>query len=193
MKKLLVLLLLVVGALVVATLAMSGEWSVARTKVMAATPAQIHATVERLSTWPEWSYWSLETDPEAKFTFSGPEAGEGCTWDWTSSGDLGEGTMTVVSSSVEDGMRYRIEMKSMDMKMDGHVAYKAVDGGTEVHFSSSGVTAGPMKLMSLFVDSMVGPSYETSLSQLEEYVSKKPSFPTPEKGTKAAAQDGEEG
>ena len=40
-------------------------------------------------------------------TSEGVDDMAGNTWDWTSSGDLGEGTMTVVSSSVEDGMRYR--------------------------------------------------------------------------------------
>ena len=178
MKKLFVLLLVIVAALGISLVALSGEWSVSRSQVLAAKPAQIHQAVEKLSTWPDWSSWSKESDPEASFEFSGPEAGVGATWAWESEGDLGVGSMKVLSSSVAEGMHYGIEMEGMNM--EGLVTYEVVDGGTKVTFASSGVSEGLYKLMAPLVDRFVGPSYEASLAGLEAYL-QKAAAPLPEK------------
>lgn len=168
MKKLIVLLLVIVAALGGSLAVMSGEWSVERSQVVAGTPVQVHQVVEDLSTWPDWSYWNKETDPSAEFEFSTPASGAGATWDWESEGDLGVGTMKVISSSVAEGMHYGIEMAGM--KLQGRLTYREVDGGTLVTFASSGVSEGLLKLMAPLVDRFVGPSYESSLAGLDRYL-----------------------
>ncbi|MFT7676163.1 MAG: hypothetical protein ACI8QC_000131 [Planctomycetota bacterium] len=168
MKKLLIIPGVLLAAFVVAMLTMSGEWAVSRTQVVHASATEINEVVERLNSWPEWSYWSKEQDPEASFTFSGPEGGVGSTWNWESDGELGTGTIKVVSSSVADGLRYELDMAGMTLQ--GSLSYQAVDGGTEVTFASEGKSEGWMKIFSPFVDSMVGPSYESSLAGLERHM-----------------------
>ncbi len=169
MKFLLALLLLIVASMGAALIFLSGDWSVARSGQVPGAPAEVHAVVENLSTWPNWSYWSKETDPEASFTFTGPASGPGCTWSWVSEGELGSGTMKVVSSSVEEGMCYAIEAEGMTL--EGKVLCVASEGGTRVVFSSEGSLGGAQKLMAPLIDRFVGPSYESSVQGLAAYVS----------------------
>lgn len=163
MKKLLIIPAVLIAAFLVAMLTMSGEWSASRSLLVHASAGEINGVVERLNSWPEWSYWSQEQDPEASFAFSGPEGGVGSTWNWESDGELGTGTIEVTSSSVAEGMRYQLDMQ-------GKLSHKAVEGGTEVTFSSEGQSEGWMKVFTPFVDSMVGPSYEAPLAGLETYM-----------------------
>lgn len=178
MKVLLALLLIIVASLGAALVFLSGDWSVLRNGQVAGAPADVHAVVENLSTWPDWSYWSKETDPEAAFTFSGPESGVGCTWSWTSEGELGTGTMKVVSSSVAAGMRYEIEAEGMTLT--GTVQCVEEGSGTNVIFSSEGTLGGAQKLMAPLIDRFVGPSYETSIAGLASYVAKQKPAAEPE-------------
>ena len=85
---------------------LSSRASVERTRTIAAPPFILQATLEDLSTWPEWSAWSLERDPEAKFTFEG-DPGEGMLWTWDSEGPLKKGSLTVLASSEEE-LRYQL-------------------------------------------------------------------------------------
>lgn len=169
MKILLALLLIIVASMGAALFFLSGDWSVVRNGQVAGAPADVHAVVENLSTWPDWSYWSKETDPEATFTFTGPASGPGCTWSWVSEGELGSGTMKVVSSSVEEGMCYAIEAEGMTL--EGKVLCVPSGDGTDVIFSSDGTLGGAQKLMAPLIDRFVGPSYESSVQGLAAYVS----------------------
>lgn len=56
------------------------------------------------------------------------------------------------------------------MTLQGKLSYEAIDGGTEVTFSSQGKSQGWMKIFTPFVDCMVGPSYEASLAGLAAYM-----------------------
>lgn len=170
MKILLALLFLIVASLGAALVFLSGDWSVLRSGQVDAAPAQVHAVVENLSTWPDWSYWSKETDPEAKFTFSGPESGVGCTWSWVSEGELGTGTMKVVSSTLDEGMCYEIEAEGMTLAGTVLCRPAGSGAGTEVVFSSEGKLGGAQKLMAPLIDRFVGPSYETSIAGLASHV-----------------------
>ena len=51
--------------------------TVERSVVIAAEPAAVHVHLNDIKTWPEWSAWTKEKDPTAKWEFSGAASGVG--------------------------------------------------------------------------------------------------------------------
>lgn len=75
MKKLLigclglivVLVLVVVGAIMM----MDSTVVVERSKTVSGTPDEVYAVISDLHTWPDWTAWSKEADPDCTWDFQG--------------------------------------------------------------------------------------------------------------------------
>ena len=168
----LALLLLLVLGLLGWGMTQPSETSVVREVVIADSVQDVQATLEDLTTWPEWSYWTNEVDPDAKFTFSGSKTGKGAVWEWDSEGPLGTGSL-----SITDTVPGRVDM-ILHFDPEGasvqNITYLELvatpDGGTKVTWTLDAdlpnlvwrITAGLGLL-----EKMVGEQYEAGLANLK--------------------------
>jgi hypothetical protein len=142
---------------------------VERSRVIAAPPFILQATLEDLSTWPKWSAWSKERDPDVEWTFEG-EPGEGMHWVWESEGPLKNGTLTVLSSG-EDELRYRLEFVDGErfMQAEDSIRMEVTPEGTKVTWTLDHEFDDLMTRWMVAVgvfDAMLGANYEAGLEGL---------------------------
>jgi hypothetical protein len=96
-KKILLLLLALIGAFVIYVALQPDEYRVERSVTIAAPAGEVFGNVNNLRKWDAWSPWA-KLDPDAKVAFEGPEAGEGATMTWDGDDNVGAGKMTIVES-----------------------------------------------------------------------------------------------
>src|SRR4051794_3284656 len=93
------LLLLVIGLAgfmaFVATL--PDDFTVSRSVTVDASREQLFPWINNLHKSHEWSPWT-KLDPNAKFTFEGPEEGPGAIFSWVGNDKMGEGKMTIIDA-----------------------------------------------------------------------------------------------
>ena len=133
--------------------------------------AAVQAVVEDLSTWPEWSAWNKERDPQAEWSFEG-EPGAGMRWSWQSEGPLGTGSLTVTGSTPERvDFQLRFEDSSGLMEASDAMVLTPTEEGTQVTWAMDH-TFDPLLLrwivqLGVF-DAMLGADYEAGLTGLGE-------------------------
>ena len=81
MKKfgILLVILLVIFAIISAFL--PSRYEVERERMVDASASEVFAVLSDLSTWPDWTAWNVERDPEAVFEYDGEGEGSVMTWD----------------------------------------------------------------------------------------------------------------
>lgn len=142
---------------------------VERTRTIAAPPFILQATLEDLSTWPEWSAWSKEKDPAVEWTFEG-DPGVGMRWSWDSEGPLKQGSLTVLESA-EDVLRYQLVFIDGERRMEASdsIRLEVTSEGTLVTWSLEhefdDLMGRWMVGLGLF-DTMLGADYEKGLGNL---------------------------
>ncbi len=152
-------------------MALSGQARVERTALVEAPPFAVQAVVEDLSTWPEWSAWNKERDPQAEWSFEG-EPGAGMRWSWQSEGPLGTGSLTVTGSTPERvDFQLRFEDSSGLMEASDSMVLMPTEEGTQVTWAMDH-TFDPLLLrwivqLGVF-DAMLGADYEAGLTGLGE-------------------------
>ncbi len=158
----LVLILLVVG------LIMPSAWTVSRSRVIAATPTEIHTYVGDWDKWPEWSPFENE-DPGMVITVEGVGTGVGAKRSWTSE-SMGAGSQTITATDPEKGMSFVLAMDGMEMQ--GEIAYEVVPEGTRVTWTDRGDMGGNpfMRLFVPMLEGMLGESFERGLVDLDAAV-----------------------
>lgn len=159
-----------VGAATLLVVAVSfflpSTYSVTRTQVIAAEPIHIHALVNDLERWPEWTPW-LESDPTMTVTRSAVTAGVGAHQSWQ--GESGDGELTFTASDPTVGITYDMTFDGGKYASESIIRYAAVPGGTEVTWNMTGENGlNPMaRYFGLVMDSAVGPMFEDGLAKLK--------------------------
>ncbi|CAM2847972.1 SRPBCC family protein [Rariglobus hedericola] len=169
LKKILLVAAVLVTVFIVVVAMQPAEFRVARTTVIAASPATVFAKVNDLRTWQEFSPWA-KIDPNAKATFAGPQTGTGSSFTWVGNSEVGEGTMTIVESRPHELIRFKLEfVKPFEGTNDAEFTFKPVDAQTEVTWSMSGKNNFFFKAVGLFIDceKMIGPQFEEGLANLK--------------------------
>ena len=169
MKVIKILLGIIVGVLAlifIGTLFMSPHYRVERAQVMNATPERIFPHINNLSAWREWMVWA-KRDPNMKITYSGPESGVGCKSSWESESE-GSGEMTISESVAPEKVAYDLYFPEYKSRSIGVISLEKVDGGTKVNWVNEGEMDGIVgKIFVFFMDSMLGPDFETNLANLK--------------------------
>ena len=164
---LLVLLIIVAGAIYVATL--ENTYNVTRTKVIKAPQAFVYSMVDDYKNWPAWSPW-IEKDTSATLTFGKKTSGKGGSYGW--SGEvLGEGSMETLSTKINESINQKIKfIKPFESESDIYWKFKPNDGGTVVTWGMKGEMDFMLKAYTAFSGSMdknVGPDFERGLFKLD--------------------------
>jgi carbon monoxide dehydrogenase subunit G len=149
-----------------------GEANVSRSAEIAAPPEKVFAIVSSVRRFQEFSPWA-EMDPDAKYTFEGPETGAGQKMSWTSANrNVGSGTQTV--TEYIEGRRVAAEMDLSEMgKAVAAWDIEPSGAGTRATWSLKAPLDGiMMKWIGLMFDRWVGADYEKGLAKLKAVAEK---------------------
>lgn len=144
------------------------RFDVSRIIIIDAPPEQVHAYVNNLRRWQEWSPWE-SLDPKVLRTYEGPEAGTGATYSWTGNRRAGAGSMNITSSTPE-----RIEvdvafLKPFPSRNSMTFAFDPFHAKTRVTWRVSGGLSPLMAVVQRVrpLDKLIGPDFDRGLMQLQ--------------------------
>ena len=150
------------------------EFTVTRAENISAPPEKIFPHVNDLHKWEAWSPWA-KLDPNAKYTFSGADAGTGAAMAWIGSKKVGAGKMTITESQPSGLIRFRLDFqKPMQASNTAEFTFRPEGGQTVVTWSMSGKNNFFFKAFGLFVncDKMIGGDFERGLAGLKSVTEK---------------------
>ena len=164
---LLILLIVVAGAIYIATL--ENSYEVSRTKVINAPAQVIFNNINDYKNWPSWSPW-IEQEPGAQLTYADKTSGVGASYSWNGE-ILGQGEME--TTEIKDGefIGQKIKfVKPFESESDIYWNLKPVEEGTEVTWGMKGNMDFMFKAFAAFtggMDKQIGPDYERGLFKLD--------------------------
>ncbi len=166
---LLLLLIIVAGAIYIATL--ESSYDVNRTRTIKAPVQVVFNNVNDYKTWPSWSPW-LGKDPTTELTYGENTSGKGATHSWKSNHeDVGEGNMETIEVIENESIDQKITfIKPWESQSDIYWSFKSVDDGTEVTWGMKGELDFTSRAFMAFAGGMekqVGPDYENGLFKLD--------------------------
>jgi len=173
--KILIGTAVVLVALVAYVATQPGEFSVSRSATFAAPAPAVFAQVNELKKWEAWSPWAKK-DPQAKQSYAGPAAGAGASMSWVGNKEVGEGRMTIVDSSPNALVRFKLEFfKPFAATNSAEFSFKEEGGRTALTWSMRGQNNFIGKAMCLVfdMDKMVGGDFEAGLAGIKAIVEKK--------------------
>jgi hypothetical protein len=147
---------------------------VERSASLAAAP---QALFEHVNDHHKFLVWNpfLKLDPNAKITYSGPDAGVGAACAWDGNKEVGAGSCTIVESKPGELVRCRMDWKRpMEGTATVDFTFKPNGDKTVVTWAMYGQNGFMGKLVSLFIDcdKMCGPQFEKGLASLGEVATK---------------------
>ena len=170
-KILLVVALVVIVVAIVAAF-QPATYRAVRTATFAAPPASVFAQANDLKKYQTWNPFG-KSDTAATYAYEGPATGMGSILKWSSTGQTGEGTMTIVASRPNEVVRYRLVfIRPMAGAGDMAITLQPQGNQTLVTWSMEGDKAYLAKLMGLFMsmDKMIGGAFERGLAELKSIV-----------------------
>jgi uncharacterized protein YndB with AHSA1/START domain len=175
LKRLLIGLVLLLGAFAVVVWFQPDDYRLTRTTVIVAPAAAVFAQVNDLKKWDDWSPWA-KLDPNAKVTFSGPQAGVGASFRWDGNDKVGAGTMTITESRPNERVATRTDFtRPFEGSSHSDFVFSEAGGRTDVIWSMFGAQNFIGKAICLFMpmEKMLGPEFEKGLAQLKQAVERK--------------------
>jgi hypothetical protein len=150
------------------------RWEVKRSTVINAPPEVVYPFVANLKTgWPRWSLFDYE-DPDIAYSYSGPDEGVGAEREWISD-KMGNGTQRITKADPKKGVEFELTMDN-GFALTGRLDFDpfetlgvATQTATEVTWTDTGDVGGNLlyRWMALFMDAMMGDTFETSLETLK--------------------------
>lgn len=151
-------------------------WKVERAIVINAKPDKIYPLIADFKNgWSQWSAFDYE-DSEIQYTYNAIEAGLGAGRTWTSK-KIGDGEQRIVSAEENALIQFELKMTQTDFLVHGEIALIAIDDyKTRVTWTDWGeADNNPFnRWMAFFIDAMMGPAFEKSLSKLKEITEVEP-------------------
>jgi len=170
--KILIALALLIAVIAIVAAFQSATYRVVRTATISAPPASVFAQTNDLHKYQIWNPFG-KSDSAAKYVYEGPATGLGSILKWSSTGQTGEGTMTIVESRPNELVRYRLVF-IRPMAGAGDMAFTLQPQGNQtlVTWTMDGDKAYLAKLMGLFMsmDKMIGGAFERGLAEIKTIV-----------------------
>lgn len=175
MKKILIVILSLVAALLILAAILPSSIRVERAADIAA-PAEIiyEQVVDFEKTWA-WSPWK-EKDPEMEIAYGDMRAGVGASYSWKGNSDVGEGSMKITAVDQPNSIEEELVLAPMPPKKIFWTFEEIMvegDGGdlspqTHVVWALESDLDYPVgRLMGLMMDSWLGQDFEQGLSNLK--------------------------
>ena len=168
MRKVLIVLLVLVLALIGGGFALPTALSVERSRLLPCAPEAIFVHVNSLRRTRAWSPWQ-ELDPGTENLYSGPDEGVGAKQEWKGQ-KSGSGTQEITSSSPNQEVRSRLFFKDFGSGADAHIRLARTELGTNVSWGFTGDPVGNPMLRyfnALYMKSALSKQYDRGLELLE--------------------------
>lgn len=140
---------------------------VERSARIQATPEKIFPMINNLQRFTTWSPFEIK---DMQRTFSGPESGEGATYDWEGE-EAGKGRLEITESSPPDKVVMSLSfVRPFETRNEVEFTLKPEDDATLVTWSMRGPMVLASKVVSVFIDinEMIGNDYERGLQNLKK-------------------------
>lgn len=179
LKKVLLVLVILVGLILVIGLLAPREVKMERSTTIDASPSSVYEEISSLKKSNKWSPW-FKIDPEGTtYNFSGPDQGVGNKMEWSSEHpDVGSGSQEIVEAVDSKKIRTELYFGGFDEPAYADFILTEDGTGTNVSWTFEGDMGGnPVnKIFGLMMDSFLGPVYEEGLANLKSRVESKPVF-----------------
>ena len=156
-------LILVVGFL------LPSQWSVERSVQIQAPTKVIYPYLVNFKTgWSEFSDFDNK-DPDIQYFYVGPAEGVGSSRTWKSP-QMGDGQQTIVKADPETGIQFELQVLKNGFLLNGEIKMEPLPGGaTKVTWHDWGTTGNNVlfRYMAVFMDKMMGKTFESSLEKLK--------------------------
>lgn len=166
-KKIFVgLAVLAVGFLVIVALQPT-DFHVERSATLAATPAALFEHVNDHHKFEQWGPWQ-KMDPQAVYTYSGPDSGVGANCSWKGE-KVGTGSSTITVSKPNERICMKMDwLEPMEGTSTVEFTFKPNGDKTTVTWAMFGKNGFMGKAVSLFIncESICGPEFEKGLVDL---------------------------
>lgn len=172
LSKILIALAILLLLLAVMAAFRPATYRVVRSATMTAPPASVFAQTNDLRKYQAWNPFG-KSDSKATYLYEGPATGVGSVLRWSSTGQTGAGTMTIVESRPNESVRYRLVfLKPMAGAGDMTFTLQAQGNQTLVTWSMEGENSYVAKFMGLFMnmDKMIGGAFERGLAEIKTIV-----------------------
>ena len=177
LKGLLFFVVALIAALVVIAFFLPKTAHVERTVTIARPASQVFGVLNNLHRFNAWSPW-FDLDPQAKYTYSGADAGVGAKVNWAGNKDVGSGSQEIVESKPNTFLKVQLDFGDMGRPVAAFNLAPAGEG-TAVTWTLDQSFEGSLvgRYFGLMLDSMVGKDYDKGLAKLKTLVE---SFPAAE-------------
>ncbi len=168
LKRLILGLVALVALLAIVGFLLPDDAHVERSTVIEAPACTVFAQLTDFHRFNEWSPW-FALDPNAQYTFSGPDSGPGAKMSWTSEDkNVGSGSQEI--KSVDPFKEVAIQLDFGDQG-DAESFYRLLPegSGTQITWGFDTSFEGNIigRYFGLFMDSMVGGTFEEGLAKLK--------------------------
>jgi|SRR5262245_17386554 len=152
------------------------EIHIARSLAMAAPSDKVFEQVNNLHKSPDWSPF-IKLDPNIKYSYEGPESGEGAVYKWSGNDEVGEGSMTIVESKPNALVRMRLQfVRPMQDTAEAVFTFKPEAEKTNVTWAMNGTNGFVKKAFCMFIDmdKMIGDKFTEGLTSMKQIVEAPP-------------------
>ncbi|WP_303309808.1 SRPBCC family protein [Hymenobacter sp. BT730] len=149
---------------------------VERTQTITAAPEAVFAQVNTLRNWEQWSPWH-KLDPHMKLSYTGPAAGPGASYAWTSAQrNVGTGLCTITHSQPFSRIDTDLKFGEEAGKTTSYYLFEEAPEGTKVTWGMDlDMGLNPLgRYMGLLMDGMIGADFEKGLHNLQQVVGSQP-------------------
>ncbi|MEZ4750231.1 MAG: SRPBCC family protein [Bdellovibrionota bacterium] len=173
-KKIGIALGVVLGVFLIYVAFKSPKYEFAREIRIEASADKIFPWINNAKKMDEWMPWK-EVDSKMVLSFSGPEEGVGSKSSWTSEGQMGEGSSTIVESIPNQKTVFDLQyMKPHEMKQSASIEIVPEGNASLVRWSVWGENGFVGRLFCTLVDMSkhINGSFDAGLSKLKGLVEK---------------------
>lgn len=151
-------------------LLLPSQFHVQRQIVINASADEVFPYIVDLQKWKKWGVW-FQRDPNMEITYGGEVGKVGMKSNWISDAE-GSGQMEITEISENEEVIYTLYFPEFDMGSTGKLTLQQQNDKTLVVWQDYGdVGSNPINhYFAAFMDSMIGPDFETGLENLKMLV-----------------------
>lgn len=145
-------------------------FSITRSVYIDADTARVHALINDLRQWENWSPWE-ELDPAMEHLYAGPPSGVGMTHKWRGNKEAGEGVMEITSSTPERVDVAITFVEPWPAQNDVRLDIADAEEGSRVTWTMSGRQnlVGRLFYLAFRMDDRLGQDFERGLTRLKAW------------------------
>jgi hypothetical protein len=170
LKNVLIVIARLIGLILVIALFLPSQVHVERSTQINAPDSLVYAYLIDFNHRTSWDPW-FEMEPSAEVTITGSEKGVGAGYSWKGE-EIGSGKMTIVEVQENKSIKSRLVfIEPQSSESDVLWTLKGIGNSTKITWAFDAEVGYPIeRYFGLFMDSMLGPSFEKGLSNLKNAI-----------------------